>query len=182
MASRFRLSCALAVLMLVWMTPWVPARAQSQGEPLHSDRVWLTAGFGFGRTGGDATPFTAGMALGAGLTYQPSVMLFTLRVNGVWSPFHGDALGDAALLMGVGTRAVRNHVSLAVGPALTGGDLRAFQSSHTKFTSQLGLGIQAQVLALPLSAIGGGLVGFANLNSRQSFGGVMLSLGFGQLR
>jgi hypothetical protein len=116
------------------------------------------------------------------MTYQPGVILFTVRAGGLWNPFHSDLLGDAALLAGAGTRGAKTHASLAVGPALTGGDLRVFSSSHTKFSSKLGLGIQAQLLALPLSSVGFGLVGFANLNSRQSFGGVLLTLGFGQLR
>jgi hypothetical protein len=156
--------------------------AQSHGDVVHSDRLWLTTGLGFGRTRGSDTPFTGGLAAGAGLTYQPGVILFTLRAGGIWNPFRADVLGDAAFLLGAGTRGLRSHASIAVGPALAGGDLGAFEASHRRFSSQLGLGIQAQVLALPLSSVGAGLVGFANLNRRQSFGGVLLSLGFGQLR
>ena len=148
----------------------------------HSDRAWLTIGAGIGNTGGDNTPFSFGLAGGIGLTYQPGVVLFTARTAGMWNPFQGDFLGDVALLAGAGTRGQQSHASLAVGPALADGDLRFFRSTHSTFHSRLGLGIQAQILGLPLSAVGLGLTGFANLNSRQSFGGVMLSLGFGQVR
>lgn len=183
MVFSCRLSRAFAAtLLLVSATTGRSASAQSSGEVPHSDRLWLTAGVGFGSTGGNRTSIAGGLAGGAGLSYQPSAILFTVRAGGVWSPFQGDVLGDAAFLIGAGTRGSRNHASLAVGPALTGGDLRAFQSSHRRFSSRLGLGIQTQVLALPLSSIGGGLIGFANLNHHQSFGGITFSLAFGQLR
>ena len=109
-------------------------------------------------------------------------MLFTTRVAGVWTLFQGDLLGDVGVLVGLGTRGRHSHASIAVGPALTGGNLRAFWPDSTSFSSRLGAAFQVQVLALPFTTMGVGLTGFANLNSHQSFGGLMISLAVGQVR
>lgn len=111
-----------------------------------------------------------------------SVLLFTLQAEGVWNPFHADLLSHAALLVGVGTRSTRTHVSLALGPPLTTGDLSTFRSAREHFGSELGLVVQARGLVLPLPSLGAGLTGFVNVNHRQSYGGLLLTLAFGRLR
>ena len=69
-----------------------------------------------------------------------------------------------------------------MGPALTSGNVGAFVGDSLSFSSRLGVGVQAQVLSLPFESMGIGLTGFANLNSHQAFGGVMLSLVLGRVR
>lgn len=170
------------VCLLCWLIPLRPVAAQSTPDVPHSNRLWLTAGVGFGWTSGPTTAVSTGFAGSLGLTYQPGVMLFTARTGAVWNLFRGDLLGDAGLLIGAGTHGHGANASIAVGPALAGGNLRTFQSSRTTLSSRLGLGLQVQVLALPLGSVGAGVTGFANINARQSFGGLLFSLGFGRLR
>ena len=70
--------------------------------PAHA-RYWFNAGAGWGRA---SEGLFGGIGLGTGLslTYQPSPLLFTARISGVWSVVQGDLMRDAALLVGVGTR------------------------------------------------------------------------------
>jgi hypothetical protein len=167
--------------LLCWLIPLTPVSAQSTPAVPHSSRLWLTTGLGLGWTSGPTTAVSTGLAGSLGLTYQPGVMLFTARTGGVWNLFRGDRLVDVALLIGAGTHGHAATAFIAAGPALAGGDLRTFQSSRATLSSQLGLGLQIQVLALPLASVGAGVTGFANINARQSFGGLLFSLGLGQL-
>lgn len=149
--------------------------------PAPRDRVWLGGGIG---TGGAGSGPLRGLALtvGLSLTYQPGSILVSSRAASIWNPIRGDLIGDIGLLVGLGTRGRRGHLSLAAGPALVGGNLRVFGRKSKSFSSRPGAAFQAQALGLPFESIGLGLTGFANLNSRQSFGGVMLTLAIGQLR
>lgn len=175
--------CCACITVLLVLCAVGTNLAQAQAAPVSPtrSRYWLNLGAGAGRAG---EGYFAGTALsgGLGLTYQPSLLLFSTRVVGIWNPVRGDILRDAAVLVGVGTRGQVSHASIAVGPALTSGNVGVFREDSTSFSSRIGAAIQVQVLSLPLEGIGLGITGFANLNSHQSFGGVMLSLGFGQLR
>lgn len=173
--------CLTALFLLGSTIGASPAIGQSLPDTRPRDRVWFSGGFGSGRTGGGVLS-SAGLASGISITYQPGPVLFTTRLAGVWTIFQGDFVGDVGVLVGLGTRGRRSHASIAVGPALTGGNLRTFWADSTSFSSRLGAALQVQVLALPFTTMGVGLTGFANLNSRQSFGGLMISLAVGQVR
>ena len=173
--------CLTALLLLGSTTGASTVVAQSAPNPRPRDRVWVSGGFGSGRTGGG--PLGAvGLASGLSITYQPGPVLFTTRIAGVWNFLQGDLVGDVGLLVGLGTRGRRSHASISVGPALTGGNLRTFWGDSTSFSSRLGAAFQVQVLALPFTTMGVGITGFANLNSHQSFGGLMISFAVGQVR
>ena len=173
-------SALLAVLLSLGLATSGWTQGSAPGH--RRDRLWLTLGAGLGRTGASAPAVTNSLAGGAGLTYQPGLLLFGLHTEGVWNPLRGDILGDAALLVGVGTRGAHGHLSIALGPALSGGQGHPFEASRTRFSSELSLAIHAQLLALALPSLGGGFTGFVNLNHHQSFGGVLFNLAFGQLR
>lgn len=158
-----------------------PIAAQLAPTTSQRDRFWLNGGFGFGRSGSGPADNT-GLATGFTVTYQPSALLFSVRVAGVWNVFAGDLLGDVAILAGLGTRGSSSHISFSVGPALTGGTLRAYSRDSTSFGSRLGAALQVQLLGLPVESLGLGVTGFADLNAHRSFGGLMFSLAVGQLR
>lgn len=172
----------LGVLVCLTNSPSIVV-AQSPTGSVGKDRVWFAVAAGWGRTRNDGPlPASSGLSGGLWLTYQGGPVLFTGRVTSVWDPFEADLVGDAALLVGIGTRSHGGHVSISAGPAMTGGNLNAFDDTPTEFTSRLGAAVQVQALALPIAGLGLGITGFANFNARQSFGGVMLTLAFGQLR
>lgn len=154
--------------------------AQGPSPGTHPDRIWVSGGLGFGVSRKNEV---GNLQLAAGLSanYQPSVLLFTLRSAGVWGVFEGEILGDVGLLVGVGTRARGSHASLALGPAIAGGGVGLFRSRPTSVPAKLGLGAQLQGFGIAFGALGLGISGFANFNSRQSFGGVTFNFIIGQL-
>lgn len=172
----------LLLFLPIALAVTTPGSAQhSMDNPGH-DRLWFTLGAGVGRANPHSPAFSWGLAGGASVTYQPSLLVVGAHAGAVWNPFHGEALATAALLVGVGTHRPKSHASIAVGPAVARGDLRTFTATHEHFATHASVAIQVQVLGLPLSSVGGGLTGFLNLNRRQSFGGILLSVAFGQLR
>lgn len=182
MSSRFRLPHALCVVILAGAVAPTLAVAQDSA-PSNRDRLWLTAGLGYGSTRRDTDlPIRAGLAGGVGMTYQPGLVLVTARLSTVWDLVDGDFVADVGLLAGVSTRSHGGHVSIAVGPGLASGDLAVLRSSRSTFSSRLGAAVQIQALAFPFEGVGVGLTAFANVNSRQPFGGIMFSLAFGQVR
>jgi hypothetical protein len=60
--------------------------------------------------------------------------------------------------------------------------LNGYGKHPRELDTRLGLGFQAQAVAMPLPALGIGLTFFGNANPRQSFGGFVIALSFGRLR
>jgi hypothetical protein len=170
-----------AALLLVVMGPGsITLQAQADRPARPGDRYWLNAGLGYGYSHGDVQG-AGGLGGSFSVSYQAGAKLFSLRTAGVWELFGAEALGDVALVAGLGTHQKGAHASLALGPGLAGGDIGGgFFGTPTHFHSTLGLALQAQGFGIAFGALGLGLYGFANLNSRHSFGGVTLALQFGE--
>ncbi len=184
MRDRRLLACGARGLFAALMLSGPVAGAQSPAPPAPPphQRFWFSGGVGLGRTtGGLPGDLGLGLAASVSATYQPGIPLLTIRTAGVWGILHGDVLADVGLLAGVGTRGPGSHASIAIGPALSKGTVGLFGSRPVSYSPTLGAAVQVQAFGIALQAFGLGLTGFANVNRHQSFGGIVLSLSFGQL-
>ncbi len=170
-----------AAVPLLALATVIPLRAQAPAAA-PTDRVWFTIGAGLGSTSARAPRRYGGLAGGVTLSYKPGPVLIGLGAAGIWTFAPGDLLGHAAALVGTGVRGERSLIALAVGPGLTGGQYGPATDPPHTFHHKLGFVIHAQMIGSPLPNLGGGVSGFVNLNSRRSYGGVLLTFAFGQLR
>jgi hypothetical protein len=122
-----------------------------------------------------------------GMISVPVSGKYYLDFNTIKSP--DDYFWDAGLMFGKGLQGRYYFLSLSGGIGLAGGVKRSnnvqptssgFDSIDESFTT-IGIPIQAQVHLIPIRFIGFGLEGIANVNSKYSTWGVMVSLQIGGL-
>jgi hypothetical protein len=156
------------ILLLLGLSPsWAVAQDRS--------RIWLGVGLG----GAATTSEASGMALMGEVVYQTGPHHFAIRAMGAADPFGEDAdeFGEIGVLYGRGAKRDWGHATIAAGLALTG------------FGSCSGTGRGCHTIGVPVAAeaalrfayvIGVGAQGFANLNSKSIYGGLVffLQLGF----
>ena len=139
-------------------------------------RLWLTGGAGPGKP--DYTGWASGTA-----NYQSTFHLVTIRgvVGGFLCADCGDSptYSDVSALYGLATQSESLHASLSAGPALT--RINFHSSSGDHIATDLGLAMGSQV-GWFTQGVGLGLHLFANVNRRESFGGLTLNLWVGRTR
>jgi len=133
------------------------------------------------------------LAGSASVSYQTGAGVFTLRgATNSETLFGGDEVWDTALLYGFSLKPSLFHVSAGIGIAVVGGwrcetcGLHLFgdtgNDEKTKIGPRIGLPLELQVFFRPLSFLGIGLYGFADINAARSFAGVTFCLQIGKLR
>ena len=156
-----------ALIAILGVAPTEVAAQASQAGP----RVWLSAGLGVGTFG------AFGVSGVAELAYQGGPHLIALRATAV-TDLVDYAVADIGLLYGrASTRPGGvGHVSAAIG-------LSVVSVEGPQGVSDPTIGVPLAVEATSNAPfIGLGLKGFANLNTVQSFAGVVLLLKLGRLR
>lgn len=137
-------------------------------------RVWLS--FGFGLT----TPEDYGPHFG--ITFRRNQHLFGARIAGSGEIF-GKNYNDIALLYGRATSlSSRVDLHLSTGAAVVMGERSGLNTNTRLFRPAPGLPLQAQLNWNAAPVAGLGLTAFGNINARQSFAGIAVSVNIGNLR
>jgi hypothetical protein len=162
----------LLLLLLGSASEELPAQGRS--------RIWL----GLGPLGSAArADGTEGYAVMAEIVYQTGPHYFALRAVGAADALgsEADEFGDFGLLYGRAAKRPWGHASVAAGLAITG-----VSSCHDALSggtcTTLGVPVTAEAALRLASFLGAGVQGFANLNSKSVYGGLVIFLQFGSLR
>jgi arginase len=173
-AGRMLLPIVVGLLGLLVSSMSAPLAAQAH------PRMWL----GLGPLGSAARGDGAeGMAVMAEIVYQTGPHYFALRAAGAADPLGegADEFGDFGLLYGRAALRPWGHASVAAGLAITG-----VSSCHDALSggtcTTLGIPLTAEAALRMGSFLGVGVQGFANLNSKSVYGGVVVFLQVGSLR
>jgi hypothetical protein len=165
---------ALALLALLVGGMTVPLAAQGRS------RAWLGIGFLGSAARSDGAE---GYAVMAEIVYQTGPHYFALRAVGAADPLGegADEFSDVGMLYGRSAKRDWGHVSVAAGLAITG-----VSSCHDAFRggtcTTIGVPITAEASARIASFAGVGAQGFANLNTRSPYAGLIVFLQLGMLR
>jgi hypothetical protein len=143
-------------------------------------RIWL----GLGPLGSAARADGAeGYAIMAEIVYQTGPHYLAIRAAGAADPFGegADEFGDIGVLYGRAAKRPWGHASVAAGLAATG-----VSSCHDEFRggscTTLGVPVTAEAALRMASFVGAGVQGFANLNSKSVYGGLVVFFQLGMLR
>jgi hypothetical protein len=169
-----RVGAVLGLFLLLVFSGSQPLAAQGRS------RLWL----GLGPLGSAARADGAeGYAIMAEMVYQTGPHYFAIRAAGAADPFGegADEFGDFGLLYGRAAKRQWGHASVAAGLAITG-----VSSCHDALSGRscttLGVPVTAEAALRIASFAGAGVQGFANLNSKSVYGGLVVFLQFGMLR
>jgi len=145
----------------------VKTPAPDTAAPEEPGFIWLSGGLGVG---------SAGVAEGLSLSFQSGRRVVTLRGIAQFVPV-GPTVGELGILfLGQGSKVPGS--SFATGLAYVTGET----VDNFKPFSTVGIPIEVQWFAAPLPFAGIGLYLFGNLNTTESFGGLLLTLKLGKLR
>lgn len=140
-------------------------------------RIWLGAGLGSGARGDGAS----GFAVMGEIVYQVRAHHFSIRGFGAADPFGtgADEFGEVGLLYGRAAKRKWGHGAISAGLALTG--VSSCSDASTSGCTTLGVPVVAEAALRLASVAGVGIQGFANLNPKSVYGGVVLFLQLGWL-
>jgi hypothetical protein len=125
---------------------------------------WVVGGGGFSTQGG---------SLGFGLSHQFRPHIFTGRfVRNYDSDGGGTQAWDVGVLYGRSYKTQQAMISASAGVGYVG--------PSPEFGT-IGIPLESQIFWTPTRYFGIGVYGFGNLNTKESFGGALLSLQFGRL-
>lgn len=173
---RTGLACALVLSLLCanGMAAQVPEQ--------RSEAFWVSAGVGRA---------SVGPALGLGLSYGSGPHLVSARLlgGGPVDPFgtrHGTDVAEISIMYGRAGGGALGVRSISAGVGLVSGEHRRrggeFSPQVEEFGPTVGIPIEAQFIFTPVSFLGMGVTGFANLNPEASFAGALVALHLGKLR
>lgn len=170
--SRGRLGGRIIVVLLAITSALSTALAAQERS-----RIWLGLGLGSGARSDGAS----GGALMAEVVYQVKAHHLAIRGLGVIDPFStgADGFGELGALYGRAAKRKWGHGVIAAGLALTG--VESCRTSDIGGCTTLGVPVLAEA-ALRLGSIAGlGIQGFANLNPKSVYGGIVVLLQLGWL-
>jgi hypothetical protein len=171
------------------VTVAAPAVSQpSLLSPDYSHTWWFNLGYGAGgatQNSGSYSSNNSGPAGELSFNYATTNhQLFSLRATGVSQGFANGGNQDVGVLYGVMNKTDQFMASLSGGLAYTSSidnpTPLTVDSSVTKNT--LGLPLETQLFWTPTKYVGLGVIGFGNINSTRSFGGVLLAIQLGKLK
>ncbi|MBN3035647.1 MAG: hypothetical protein JW861_08680 [Bacteroidales bacterium] len=151
------------------------------------DHFWINVGMGVS---------SYGMAGGFSLSWQHKWHLFSFRgvsneEVSIFGPDPNESAGDFALVYGPVLKTKSGSLSVSTGISLVKGRERGELISHPSWFEAeyelnswqtFGFPFECDVFWTPLSFMGLGINGFANINNRQPYIGGLVSLQFGRLR
>jgi hypothetical protein len=139
--------------------------------------IWLGLGVGSGARADGAT----GAAVMAEAVYQVRAHHFAIRAVGVVDPYgeNADEFGEFGLLYGRAAKKSWGHASIAAGLAITG--VSSCREAATSGCTTLGVPIVAEAALRFAPVLGVGAQAYANLNTKSTYGGVVLFLQLGWL-
>jgi arginase family protein len=163
-----RMLLALLTIMTV-LSPSLVAQDRS--------RVWLGLGLG----GGGRADGASGIALMGEVVSQVRAHHFALRGLGVVDPLGegADEFGEIGLLYGRAAKRAWGHGAIAAGLAITG--VSSCSDAATSGCTTLGIPVVAEAALRLGSVIGVGAQGFTNLNTKSTYGGLLVFLQLGWL-
>jgi hypothetical protein len=166
-----------SVPVLAWLmaiTPALPSPLVGQDR----SRIWLGAGLGSAARSDGAS----GFALMGEIVYQVKAHHFAIRAMGAADPFGegADEFGEIGLLYGRAAKRAWGHGTIAAGLAVTGVS-SCRDAAATSGCTTLGIPVVAEAALRLASVAGVGIQGFANLNRKSVYGGVVLFLQLGWL-
>jgi hypothetical protein len=117
----------------------------------------------------------------AELGYQVRAHHFAIRALGVVDPYGtgADEFGEFGLLYGRAAKRPWGHASIASGLAITG--VSSCRDAATSSCTALGVPIVAEAALRFAPVLGVGIQGYANLNPKSIYGGIVLFLQLGWL-
>lgn len=158
--------------------------AQNASSDTKEDYFWVNMGGGFASVSGGLGEDEGGISGGIGFSYCRGSSLFSIRgiINeefklDLWG-YSGppDRVWDIGALYGRAAKVSWGVASISAGIGLVG-------MSHNEISSyRLGITLENQIFWTPISTMGIGIYGFANLNSEKSFVGALVCLQIGRLR
>lgn len=153
-----------------------------QSQPSNTSKLfWFDGGLGLSTvTKNPWAYFTAGLGASLMVTEHNFISARFLRSERI-TIFSGAAPpneynADFGLLYGFIWKDNLKYMSVSAGLATTFG-----RDAAKEFTT-LGIPIEGRLIGIKSSSWGGGVIAFANVNSQQSFGGVLFCLEIGKLR
>ena len=169
-----------AILLVAAPSGTLDAQTSGPGETA----FWASVGMGSS---------SLGTTRGLGLSYRRSHHLISARGLDVGSSESSDPLGTGArtelteigLMYGVGASGERSWRSISGGIGLVEGERSGTEDpdeAGESFGAVASLMLEAQLTFIASDAVGFGVTGFANVNSEDSFAGVMVSAHVGRLR
>jgi len=140
-------------------------------------RIWLGAGLGSAARADGAS----GFAVMGEVVYQVRAHHFAVRALGAADPFDtgADAFGEIGLLYGRAAKRKWGHGAISAGLAVTG--VSSCSDAGTSGCTTLGVPVVAEAALRLASVVGVGIQGFANLNPKSVYGGVVVFLQLGWL-
>ena len=164
------------VLAFLALIPGLAEAAQDSAPVSRRDTYWLGIGLGAG---------SEDLAAQANGSYQFGANLISARIASTAGLFDSE-ITDYGILYGRATRGARDRhlLSAAAGVSLVDGcdGSGGFLGGCQDQSAVMGFPLEVQASYRPGKLLGVGLYGFANLNSRRSFGGVTLGVQLGRLR
>lgn len=182
----------LLLVMLICVLLHYNVNAQDKGNKRDEKYFWFNPGLGFGLRGNTNT---LGGTFGGNISYQFGANLISIRsvYNDEMLPLFAhphENFWDVGILYGRNIKTENKFTSIEIGIGVTSGVKRG-RKLYQYFLSAwyerlyyitIGIPIECQLLWMPTSFWGMSITGFANLNRKNSFGGILFSIPFGKLR
>jgi hypothetical protein len=161
-----------AIVFLIGMAQEPSLQAQPNPDSDAPVLAWVSVGIGSG---------SGGFAAAADVNVLIRRHLLSIRATSVTSLFE-DGYWDYAVLYGQAHRTSHGLMALSAGISVVDGQhdcglFVACQPLHAR----IGLPLAARLDWKPLSFVGAGLYGFANINSLKSISGIVVSAQVGRL-
>jgi hypothetical protein len=172
----------LALICLIALTVFsVNSYSQDTSGSVEESHYWLNMGFGIS---------TVDMSGGAGFSCQTGKRLISIRYThnedfAFLEPVK-ESVWDVGVLYGIIRKSNYGLISASAGISIVGGYDRGeridFTDSYEKKNFlTFGVPLEVQLFFTPFDYVGVGINGFANLNPKKTFTGVLLCLQIGKL-
>lgn len=176
MKIRYRFILLVGLAGLVLPTGSSLVYAQNISHTSNGQFYWVNGGFGVNSS------FEVTSA-GASFSYQTGKHLISMRYvfndeSQIMGYASSEKVWDIGVIYGRSAKASYGLASISGGIGLVGGNRRP----HYETFLTIGIPVEGQLFLRPLSFLGIGIYGFANLNPEKSFVGALLCVQIGKLK
>lgn len=172
--------------------------AQDKIKTIDNNYFWMNCGIGSG-----IKRSSAGLAYGGNISYQFGNNLTSIRLiytaeeqwgNSLYKNEPYENFWDVGILYGRNLKDERDFISISAGIAIVGGVKRGqhwggvyngnliIQYYEKVPFLTIGIPIQFQIVKIPTPFWGLGVTGFANVNRKNTFVGILISSAFGKFK